>query len=204
MITRHQFEQYVGALYETDKTFDESQPNRLSRHRHLDPDSAQFLASFILAKSAKNLLEIGTSTGYSTLWLAYALSQLENHNQAPAHLTSIELDAQRLLTAKNHLLTLQLNRFVSLQQADAKDFLSQCQTSYEVVFLDAERKFYLDYVIDLKRILPFGGVLIVDNVLSHAHEVAEFLAQFTDDENFICTTLPLGAGLFMAIKLTAD
>lgn len=200
MLHFHAFRQYVDSLYAIDQAFDHSQTDRLARHRHLEPVSAQFLASLIISRDARQVLEIGTSTGYSTLWLAYALTQLHTHHQAAVNLTSIELDAKRLLTAKNHLTTLQLNDFTQLIQADAKQFLADCPATFDVIFLDAERACYLDYVQDLKRLLPFGSVLIVDNVISHGEELAAFLTQFDRDPSFLCTTLPIGAGLLMAVK----
>lgn len=194
------FLNYTDTLYKTDKAFDDSQTDRLNRHRHLEPDSAEFLASLIISKNAQNILEIGTSTGYSTLWLAYALRQINHNSQSNASLTSIDIDEWRLLTARNHLRTLQLDNHVTLQQVDAKDFLSQSTERFDVIFLDAERQFYNDYVTDFKRLMKFGDVLIVDNVVSHADEVVEFLVQFEDDDNYLCSTLPIGAGLFLAVK----
>lgn len=195
------FKVYTDRLYQTDKAFDDSQADRLNRHRHLEPDSAQFLASLVISKNAKNILEIGTSTGYSTLWLGYALAQINLANTAdPATLTSIDIDEWRLLTARNHLRTLQLDNNINLQQVDAKDFLRQSTAHFDVIFLDAERKFYGDYVTDFKRLLTFGDMLIVDNVISHADEVSAFLAAFQNDTSYLCSTLSIGAGLFMAVR----
>lgn len=209
MIKQKDFRNYVDRLYQIDSEYDATQTDRLARHRHLEPESAQFLASLVIGKNAQNILEIGTSTGYSTLWLAYALQQIHNQNAQNANnptahlakLTSIELDDKRLLTARNHLRTLQLETGVTLQQADAKNFLGQTTEQFDMIFLDAERQFYNDYIADLKRILPFGGVLVVDNVVSHADDVVDFLAQFQDDDNLLCSTLPIGAGLFLAVKI---
>lgn len=208
MVDYQKFKTYTTHLYQIDSEYDATQTDRFARHRHLEPESAQFLASLIISNHASNVLEIGTSTGYSTLWLAYALQQIHNQNAQNANnptahlakLTSIELDDKRLLTARNHLRTLQLETGVTLQQADAKNFLGQTTEQFDMIFLDAERQFYNDYIADLKRILPFGGVLVVDNVVSHADDVADFLTQFQDDDSFLCSTLPIGAGLFMAVK----
>jgi predicted O-methyltransferase YrrM len=100
-------------------------------------------------------------------------------------------------------MTLNLNDSVSVQQADAKDFLAQADKPFDMIFLDAERQFYMDYAADLVRLLDFGSALIVDNVISHAAEVADFLAYFEQDNSLLCTTLPIGAGLFMAVKQVA-
>lgn len=195
------FKAYTDRLYQIDKAFDDSQTDRLYRHRHLEPDSAAFLASLIISKRANSVLEIGTSTGYSTLWLAYALAQINvNREDIQATLMSIDIDEWRLLTARNHLRTLQLEHNITLQQVDAKDFLSQTSAHFDVIFLDAEREFYPDYVADLKRVMTFGDMLIVDNVISHADEVAKFLTAFQHDTNFLCSTLSIGAGLFIAVR----
>lgn len=205
-MTYQAFKAYTDRLYQIDKAFDASQTHRFYRHRHLEPDSAEFLASLIISKRPNNVLEIGTSTGYSTLWLAYALAQINQANNLvnKATLTSIDIDEWRLLTARNHLRTLQLDNYVTLQQVDAKDFLSQTNAHFDVIFLDAERECYPDYVVDLKRLMAFGDMLIVDNVVSHAYEVSEFLAAFQQDDNFLCSTLSIGAGLFLAVKQTKD
>ncbi len=199
-LTFEKFQAYTSHLYQIDSEFDASQTDRTARHRHLEPESAQFLASLIISNHASNVLEIGTSTGYSTLWLAYALQQIAGHRQKSVKLTSIELDNQRLITANNHLMTLGLNAFVALQQADAKDFLAQSHEAFDLIFLDAERTLYGEYVADFKRLLQFGSMLVVDNVVSHANEVKAFLAQFETDDSFLCSTLPIGAGLFVAVK----
>ena len=163
------FKAYTDRLYQIDKAFDDAQPNRLNRHRHLEPDSAEFLASLVISKRAKNILEIGTSTGYSTLWLGYALAQINRTNTADsATLTSIDIDEWRLLTARNHLRTLQFDHNITLQQVDAKDFLRQSTAHFDVI--------------------------------SHADEVAAFLSAFEQDNNYLCSTLSIGAGLFVAVR----
>ena len=191
------FKAYTDRLYQTDKAFDDAQPNRLNRHRHLEPDSAEFLASLVISKRAKNMLEIGTSTGYSTLWLGYALAQINRANtENTATLTSIDIDEWRLLTARNHLRTLQFDHNITLQQIDAKDFLRQSTGHFDVIFLDAERRFYGDYVADFKRLLTFGDMLIVDNVISHADEVTAFCQPLNRTATICALPYPLGQDCF--------
>ena len=69
-----------------------------------------------------------------------------------------------------------------------------------MIFLDAERQFYHDYLKGLHQVLGVGSVLIVDNVISHCDDVGEFLAAFKNDPRYICHTLDIGAGLFMAVR----
>ncbi len=192
---KHDFFTYCQKLYNIDKAFDQTQSNRLLQYRHLEPQSAQFLASLVIATKANEILEIGTSTGYSTLWFAYGL-----RNNPTAQLISIDIDHQRIETAQQHLENVGLLSIVQLYAMDAKDFLRDSQIMFDIIFLDAERQFYLDYVDDLHKVLTIGSVLIVDNVISHANEVADFLSVFMQDSRYLCTTLPIGTGLFLAVK----
>lgn len=192
---RTDFLSYCQSLYDTDKAYDIAQANRLNRHRHVEPDSAQFLASIAMIRKPNKVLEIGTSTGFSTLWLAYGL-----HHQSDADFISLDIDKSRSNTAKQHLQNIGLSSLVRFIVQDAFVFLSKTEDIFDLVFLDAERHFYCDYTKPLHKILSIGSVLIVDNVLSHSDEVCEFLAEFLNDSRYICHTLDIGAGLFMAVR----
>jgi len=92
-----------------------------------------------------------------------------------------------------------LSTLVDLKVQDASDYLSQNHEVFDLIFLDAERQFYCDYTKQLHKALSIGSVLIVDNVISHHDEVCEFLAAFKNNARYICHTLDIGAGLFMAV-----
>lgn len=188
------FLSYCQSLYDNDKVYDTEQTNRLERHRHVEPDSAQFLASLVMIQKPKKVLEIGTSTGFSTLWLAYGLRHQSNVN-----FISLDIDKNRIDTAKKHLKAVGLSSLVDVKAQDAFDFLNQNREIFDLIFLDAERQFYCDYIEQLHKALSLGSVLIVDNVLSHDDEVGEFLAVFKNNSRYICHTLDIGAGLFMAV-----
>jgi len=81
---------------------------------------------------------------------------------------------------------------------DAQKYLEQCQEQYDFILLDAERNAYLNYWVYLQKMLvEHGGVLIVDNVISHAAEVKSFITEVKRDERFMTTTLSIGSGLFV-------
>lgn len=189
------FLSYCQNLYEADSTYDSEQTDRLNRHRHLEPESAMFLASLVMMQKPKEVLEIGTSTGFSTLWLAYGL----RHN-FHAHFISLDIDGERSDIARQHLQAVGLSDLVDIRAQDAFEFLNQNHKTFDFIFLDAERQFYCDYIASLHRSLTIGGVLVVDNVISHCDEVCQFLAAFTNDTRYICHTLEMGSGLFMAVR----
>ena len=189
------FLSYCQSLYKADSTYDSKQVDRLNRHRHVEPDSAEFLANIATITKPNTVLEIGTSTGFSTLWLAYGL-----RHQAQYDFISLDIDKSRSEAAHQHLQNTGLSDSVRLIVQDAFIFLNSNEDVFDLVFLDAERQFYIDYIEGLYNALDVSSVLIVDNVISHRDEVSEFLAEFTNDSRYIGHTLDVGAGLFMAVR----
>lgn len=185
---------YCQSLYNADKAYDAKQVDRLNRHRHLEPESAKFLASLVTMQKPKKVLEIGTSTGFSTLWLAYGLRHHSN-----VDFISLDIDKHRSEAAIKHLQAVGLSALADIKVQDASEFLHQNNERFDFIFLDAERQFYNDYVDCLHKALGIGSVLVVDNVLSHSNEVCDFLSEFTNNSRYICHTLDVGAGLFMAV-----
>ncbi|SJN21839.1 O-methyltransferase [Psychrobacter sp. JB385] len=188
------FLSYCQSLYEADSTYDSEQSNRLDRHRHVESDAAQFLANIATIRQPKKVLETGTSTGFSTLWLAYGL-----RHQAECDFISLDIDKNRSEAAHQHLQNTGLSASVRLIVQDALICLNDNTDVFDLVFLDAERQYYLDYIEGLYKALDVGSVLIVDNVISHRDEVSDFLAAFINNPRYLCHTLDIGAGLFMAV-----
>ena len=182
----------VSALYQRFQEHDSTQADRIARFRNIEPESAQFLAQLVYIQQPQQILEIGTSTGYSTLWLAYAAQQVN------ARLTTLEIDAERSQQATSHLADFNLSNGVEFWVGDAAEYLKQSQAIFDFILLDAERDAYVDYWLDLKRLMCVSsGVLVVDNVLSHADQVTDFIAIIQQDEQFNLSTLAIGAGLLV-------
>src|SRR5699024_3966706 len=136
--------------------------------RNIEPDSALFLAMQIRIQQSKKILEVGTSTGYSTLWLANAAQQTQGH------VTTLEIDPSRTAQAQQYAQELALDEYIDFWVGDAQEFLENITCQYDFILLDAERDAYVDYWAYLQHMIDTqGGVLIVDNVISHAAEVKE-------------------------------
>jgi predicted O-methyltransferase YrrM len=111
------------------------------------------------------------------------------------------VDAARTELARANLNALGLLRFVELRSQDAGDVLAGSEDgAWEFVFLDAERPAYPGYLPDLVRTLAPGGVLAVDNVISHEHELTEFTALIEAEPGLTQTVVPVGAGLRLAVR----
>lgn len=182
----------VHQLYQQLQKHDAQQTDRLLRYRSIEPESAHFLGMLIRAQQAQKILEIGTSVGYSTLWLAEAAQS------TAGRVTTIELDPERSLQARAYAGQLQLDAYINFLTEDALIFLQQCSEQYDFILLDAERDAYTQYWPYLMQILKTkGGLLVVDNVQSHASDVEEFMHLVQENMQFTSVTLPVGAGLLL-------
>lgn len=186
------FQKRMQELHQSFIKFDALQKDRIQRYRNIEPDSALFLAMQVRIQQSKNILEIGTSTGYSTLWLANAAQTSQGH------VTTLEIDPARSQQAQQYANELQLSEVIDFWVGDAQSFLEKAEQQYDFILLDAERDAYMDYWQYLPHMLhPKNGVMFVDNVISHAAEVQQFIALVKSDERFMSMTLSIGSGLLM-------
>jgi predicted O-methyltransferase YrrM len=183
----------ADALLAASREHDAAQEDRLARYRNLEPESAELLGVLVRALAPRRMLELGTSNGYSTLWLADAAEAVG------ARLVSVEIDAARTEQARAQLDRAGLD--ADLRVADAGDVLRESgDASWEFVFLDAERPAYAGYWPDLVRALAPGGLLVIDNVISHAEQVAEVTALIEAEPSVTSALAPIGAGLRVVVK----
>lgn len=182
----------VDALYQEFIEFDAKQTNRIDRYRNIEPESAQYLSMLVRIQQSQQILEIGTSTGYSTLWLADAAKTIH------AKITTLEIDPQRSAQAQAYARALKLDQVIDFLVVDALDFIQDTAQRYDLILLDAERDAYVEYWQSLQTLLnPQNGVLVVDNVISHAEQVKDFIKMIQDDLRFQSQIIPIGAGLLM-------
>jgi predicted O-methyltransferase YrrM len=182
-------------LYAESHAYDQTREDRLERFRNVEPPTAELLAVVIRATGAKRILELGTSNGYSTIWLADAA-----HANGGGVVT-VDTDASRTELARGHVASVGLADMVELRTEDAAVTLAESPDGgWEFIFLDAERPFYAGYLPDLIRVLAPGGLLAVDNVVSHEHELTEFTALIEAEPAFTQTVVLVGAGLRLAVK----
>ncbi len=185
----------LEALHREGREFDAGQPDRLSRRRNLEPETAALLALLVEALAPQHLLELGTSNGYSTIWLADAARRIG------ASLVSVEIERQRVEQARANLVRAGLSDQVQLRCADAAEVLAQSQDAqWQFVFLDAERPAYVGYWPQLMRVLAPGGLLVVDNVISHADELQGFRALVSGQDGVREALAPTGAGALLVLR----
>jgi predicted O-methyltransferase YrrM len=177
---------------------DATKADRLDRLRNVEPDSAALLALLVQAIGVQRLLELGTSNGYSTVWLGDAVRSVGGT------MVTVDLDPGRSSMAAENLERAGLTQTVGRRIEDAAATLaSSGDASWDMIFLDAERPFYTDYWPDLVRVLVPGGLLAVDNVVSHAEQVREFRELVAADDRVIDSLVPTGSGVLVIMKKRA-
>ncbi|MCS0581113.1 O-methyltransferase [Massilia pinisoli] len=169
--------------------------NAATRMLNITPDTGEFLAVLVKATGARRILEIGTSNGYSTLWLADAAAPVDGA------VTTIELAHDKIEMARANFARAGLDTRITLLEGDAGAMLdSLFDASFDLLFLDSKRSAYLDWWPDIRRVLRPGGLLVVDNATSHAQEMAAFTAAVRADAGFTTSLVPVGKGEFLAVK----
>jgi predicted O-methyltransferase YrrM len=168
---------------------------RPRRMLNITRDTGEFLAVLVRATAARRVLEIGTSNGYSTLWLAEAARAIGGS------VTTVESAQYKIELASANFARSGLASFIMLVHDDAVRFLERSDpVTYDLIFLDSARSEYCNWWVRLRRTLRPGGLLVVDNATSHVEEMTPFIALVTADIEFTTCLVPVGKGEFLAVK----
>ncbi|HEX2824907.1 MAG TPA: class I SAM-dependent methyltransferase [Burkholderiales bacterium] len=168
---------------------------RNRRMFNITRDTGQLLAILVRATAARRVLEIGTSNGYSTLWLAEAAKAIEGS------VTTVEVDAYKIKLASTNFARSGLASFITQVHEDAGRFLNASEEgAYDLVFLDSERSEYTRWWHKLRRVLRPGGLLVVDNATSHVEELAPLRELMMADGDFAGCLIPIGKGEYVAVR----
>lgn len=184
----------LDELTEFGRRNDARETERGKRLLNITPETGQFLGILIKSMRAKHILEVGTSNGYSTIWLAWAA------RDTGGHVITIERAADKVAMAHTNLARAGLAKRVTVRQGVALDLLTHMEGPFDLMFLDADRPNYMAYLDPLLIMLRRGGLLVTDNVTSHAHEVEEFCRRLKADPALETVTVPLGNGEELTYK----
>ncbi len=164
------------------------------RPRSLHPDSAQFLSLLAKAVHAQAILEIGTSVGFSTIYLALAASE------TGGHVTTLELLPAKFEAARAHLARGGLSSYVTQHLGDALALLPTLPGPWDLIFLDPEKELYVDAWHRFKDHVRPGGVVVADNLLSHAEDLQGYRDAVLADPRYQTVMIPIGLGLEVSYR----
>jgi predicted O-methyltransferase YrrM len=166
-----------------------------ARLRAISPEVGQFLLTLALSIGALRIVEVGTSAGYSTLWLAVAATR------TGGRVTTFEIDAAKAALARTTFRQAGVAGVVDLREIDASADLGKLDGLADMVFIDAEKRDYVAYLDLAVGILRPGGLLVADNLTSHASELVEFRTRALSDPRLTGLVVPIGAGELVAVRL---
>ncbi len=172
-----------------------------------DDETLQFLLVTLAAIRPKRILEIGTAVGLSGTAMLQACPD--------ARLTTIELEEERYLEAKENFAHFGLSSRVNAYLGDAGEILSMMDGEFDFVFMDGPKAQYEKYLFDLKRLMKTGAVLFADDVLlygwvsgeqptpqkrrSIVEKIRGYLQTITADTDFVTSVIDVGDGVALSV-----
>jgi caffeoyl-CoA O-methyltransferase len=142
------------------------------------------------------VLEVGASRGYSSLWLASGARVLGGR------LVSLEHDPEKCARWRQSIADAGLEEWADLVEGDAFTTLRRTADIFDLVFLDAEKSDYEELFGLVRPLLEPGGLVVADNVISHADPLAAYSAARQSDPTLVSVMVPLDRGLELTVALT--
>ena len=169
-----------------------------------------FLKVMLVLKQPNNILEVGTAVGYSAILMSENMPQ-------NCRITTIENYEKRIPVAKNNFKRAGKEEVITLLEGDAMDILKELDGTYDFIFMDAAKGQYINFLPELLRLMPAGGLLISDNVLQEGDIVEsrygvtrrnrtihtrmrEYIYTLTHAEQLETSIVPIGDGITLSVK----
>ncbi|MCB5249802.1 MAG: class I SAM-dependent methyltransferase [Candidatus Cloacimonadales bacterium] len=167
----------------------EKQKSEIRRLWNVDTESAQLLFFLLKAKNANNVLEVGTSNGFSTFIMSLAV----NNN---CMIETIEVDEKRYQMAIKNLCGLE-----NIKQyfGKAEDIIPSLTNDYDFVFIDANKKAYIDYINLIMPKLNDNAIIVADNICSHCETTKLYQNFIKNDNRFTTMLLNHEAGFMISL-----
>ena len=179
-------EKYESLLKRLEKT--------AKAYTNIAPENGQFLSILIRSIKAQNVLEVGTSNGYSSIWIAAALKE------TGGRLITLEFDPTRAAAAETHLREAGLDGIVEIRVGNALDAIPKCNTTFDLVFLDAEKNEYRRYLeLVLPNIRP-GGLIVADDTVTMRDEMPDYVEFVFNTPTLHSIDIPLDDGVILSYK----
>ena len=166
---------------------------------NVDRKSANFLNLAVKMINAKSALEIGTSNGYSAIWIAKAL------RETGGRLITIEYWEKRMALARENFKKTGVDDIITPVVGDAIEILADMKKEdklrFDFIFIDANKAEYIQYFDSFEPLLNKGGVIIADNILSHYKKTKDYVEQIMNNKNYQSQLLNFEAGMLLSEKL---
>jgi predicted O-methyltransferase YrrM len=165
------------------------------RSRAVQPTTGRFLFALAASQPGIEVLEVGGSRGYSSIWLAAGARVLGGR------LVSLEHDPVKCEAWRSNVAEAGLDEWAELVEGDAHETLRATEDVFDLVFLDAEKDDYESLFALVRSLLEPGALVVADNVLSHVETLGAYSAARQDDPTLSSVTLTLDRGLELSVVL---
>jgi caffeoyl-CoA O-methyltransferase len=166
------------------------------RSRQIAPSTGRFLFALGASQAGIEVLEVGGSRGYSTIWLAAGARVLGGR------LVSLEHDPEKCVAWRKNVADAGLDEWAELVEGDAFETLRATQDTFDLVFLDAEKDDYEALFALIRPLVDIGGLVVADNVVSHAETLGAYSVARQADRTLSSVTVPLDRGLELTVAVT--
>jgi predicted O-methyltransferase YrrM len=165
------------------------------RARQVEPATGRFLFSLVAPQTDCEVLELGGSRGYSSIWLAAGVRNLGGR------VLSLERDPAKIAAWRGNVEEAGLEEWAELREGDAFQQLPSIDDVFDIVFIDAEKEDYEELFRLARAKLEPGALVVADNVLSHPDPLARYSAARQADPTLLSVTVPLDRGLELTVVL---
>jgi predicted O-methyltransferase YrrM len=165
------------------------------RSRSVGPATGRFLFSLVAGHYACEVLEIGGSRGFSSIWFAAGVRYLGGR------VVSLEKEADRVADWRRNVADAGLEGWAEVIEGDAFETIGGLDDVFDVVFIDAEKGDYERFFALARAKLEPGGLVVADNVLSHSETLGAYSAARQTDPTLVSVTVPLERGLELSVTL---
>ena len=177
----------MKCLEEMDKLDRIDGTDRMKRLRQISPETGKFISILAANCPEGNIVEIGTSAGYSTMWLS--LAAMEKGTK----IITMELLEEKINLAKETFRMAEIENYITLVEGDAIEHLKKID-NISFCFLDAEKEIYDDcYEIIKDKIVP-NGLLVADNAINHFETIRPMIDKVMGNTNYGSLIVPIGKG----------
>lgn len=209
-INREYIDVYINSLIKNeDEKLEEFRNECISRGLPIiHKEVGQFIKLVINQLNARNIIEVGTNVGYSSIFMS---NVMENKGRV----VTIERSEKFYLEAKENIKRFNLEKNIEVHFGDAVDILDHIEGSFEVAFIDAAKSYYMEFFDKCAKMMKPGSIIISDNVLYQGmiasdslvvrrkktlvRNLREYLEYISNDDRYVTSVLPLGDGLAVTL-----
>ena len=196
-MAKEHLKELLESIYRSGQEHDSQDGNHGTRMLNITPDTGKFLAILVQSCGARDILEIGTSNGYSTLWLA------DGASRTGGRVRTVEVSESKYRIAAENFRRSGIGDSIELILEDIRSYITKVEDgSIDFLFLDSERPQYMDFWEELDRVLKKDCLMVVDNALSpKPEELNDFIAAIENSKRYSTQIIDIGKGELLALKL---